>query len=154
MKTDDEVVERAAHVSSLLTEVDGDRKLELVAIAECTGAPWRTRRSWAVGHASVRLNEGESEGSPLLVDLYVAPDWRDCGLGHRIVEEAIKWLRYARPDLPPLKVYCKPDSPARGLLERAGFMDTGERGMKGGDPEDQDYVWAELRREADGGAQD
>lgn len=104
----------------LRTTIDGNQAITIVGLI---GGD-------IVGQAKVWL-----EDPSILVDLFVHERFRGRGYGTRIV-------RYAMLGVPgPMRAYHLPDSPSRGILEKAGFVDTGQRGVDGGSP---DYIWVQT----------
>lgn len=113
-------------VQQLVTQVDGHTDLHVFAL----------KSGWIVGHAKVQ----DPWHQPVLLDLFVGETHRRSGVATAIVRTAVSETAGSEH---PIAVYYLPDSPARGLLERAGFVDTGHRGVERLSP---DYIWARFDR--------
>lgn len=111
-------------IQDLPTTIDGIKGVFLIAYEGV----------WAVGIAKI-ADLGSS--TPVLVDLYVHPTRRGGRLGSELVRRAIDLVGATGK---PLAAYHLPDSPARSILYREGFKDTGARGIVG---MSDSYIWVE-----------
>ena len=73
----------------------------------------------------VGIGFGEGEHDTHLWGMWVAPQFRRCGAGQRLVVSALEWARAHRDDTVTLWV-VRSNSAAVALYERSGFEPTGE----------------------------
>lgn len=92
------------------------------------GLEKRTQLVAIVGGIAVATVGGivdPSDGAAELVSMWVAPDWRRCGLGAELVQALVSWA--AAEAFPQVRLWVATDNEvAERLYARCGFSRTGE----------------------------